>query len=120
MLDFALSAFVTLLLVIDPVGLAPAFLAATGGMGDTDKRAVALRAPLIASSILVVIALIGNWLLRQLGIGIPAFEIAGGLLLFGVSYQMILAIARAAKRARPTRRCPSTPPTSPCFRSPFP
>lgn len=89
MLDFALSAFVTLLLVIDPVGLAPAFLAATGGMGDTDKRTVALRAPLIASSILVVIALIGNWLLRQLGIGIPAFEIAGGLLLFGVSYQMI-------------------------------
>ncbi|MES1147594.1 MAG: MarC family protein, partial [Bradyrhizobium guangdongense] len=89
MLDFALSAFVTLLLVIDPVGLAPAFLAATGGMGDTDKRAIALRAPLIASSILVVIALIGNWLLRQLGIGIPAFEIAGGLLLFGVSYQMI-------------------------------
>jgi multiple antibiotic resistance protein len=90
MLDFALSAFVTLLLVIDPVGLAPAFLAATGGMGDTDKRAIALRAPLIASSILVVIALIGNWLLRQLGIGIPAFEIAGGLLLFGVSFQMIL------------------------------
>ncbi|MBR0826337.1 NAAT family transporter [Bradyrhizobium manausense] len=89
MLDFALSAFVTLLLVVDPVGLAPAFLAATGGMGDKDKRAVALRAPLIASSILVVIALIGNWLLRQLGIGIPAFEIAGGLLLFGVSYQMI-------------------------------
>ena len=45
MLDFALSAFVTLLLVIDPVGLAPAFLAATGGIGDTDKRTIALRAP---------------------------------------------------------------------------
>jgi hypothetical protein len=89
MLDFALSAFVTLLLVVDPVGLAPAFLAATGGMSDTVKRTIALRAPLIAASILVVIALVGNWLLRQLGIGIPAFQIAGGLLLFGVSYQMI-------------------------------
>ncbi|MCJ9702100.1 MULTISPECIES: MarC family protein [unclassified Bradyrhizobium] len=89
MLDFALSAFVTLLLVVDPVGLAPAFLAATGGMPDKVKRTIALRAPLIAASILVVIALVGNWLLRQLGIGIPAFQIAGGLLLFGVSYQMI-------------------------------
>ncbi len=64
MLDFALSAFVTLLLVVDPVGLAPAFLAATGGMPDKGKRTVALRAPLIAASILVVIALVGNWLLR--------------------------------------------------------
>jgi multiple antibiotic resistance protein len=89
MIDFTLSAFVTLLLVVDPVGLAPAFLAATGGMPDKTKRTIALRAPLIAASILVVIALIGNWLLRQLGIGIPAFQIAGGLLLFGVSYQMI-------------------------------
>ncbi len=89
MIDFALSAFVTLLLVVDPVGLAPAFLAATGGMPDKVKRTVAVRAPLIAASILVVIALAGNWLLRQLGIGIPAFQIAGGLLLFGVSYQMI-------------------------------
>ena len=58
-------------------------------MPDTAKRTIALRAPLIAASILVVIALAGNWLLRQLGIGIPAFQIAGGLLLFGVSYQMI-------------------------------
>ncbi|TFW59634.1 MarC family protein [Bradyrhizobium sp. MOS001] len=89
MLDFALSAFVTLLLVVDPVGLAPAFLAATGGMPDKVKRTIALRAPLIAASILVVISLAGNWLLRQPGIGIPAFQIAGGLLLFGVSYQMI-------------------------------
>jgi len=88
-IDFALSAFVTLALVVDPVGLVPAFLAVSGGMADRDKRAIILRAPLIAASILVVIALIGNWLLRLLGIGIPAFQIAGGLLLFGVSYRMI-------------------------------
>jgi len=47
------------------------------------------RAPLIAAEILVTLALCGNWLLRQLGIGIAAFQIAGGLLLFGVSYGMI-------------------------------
>nr|WP_235939342.1 hypothetical protein [Bradyrhizobium hipponense] len=56
MLDFALSAFITLLLVIDPVGLAPALLAATAGMPDTIKRTIALSAPLIAASTLVVIA----------------------------------------------------------------
>jgi multiple antibiotic resistance protein len=89
MIDFALSAFVTLLLVVDPVGLVPAFLAVTADMEDKDKRAIVLRAPLIAASILVVIALVGNWLLRQLGIGIPAFQIAGGLLLFGMAYRMI-------------------------------
>lgn len=89
MLDFALSAFVTLLLVIDPVGLVPAFLAATHGLSQADKRAIVIRAPLIAAAILVVIAVCGNWLLRQFGIGIPAFQIAGGLLLFGVSYRMI-------------------------------
>ena len=89
MLEFALSSFVTLLLVVDPVGLVPAFLAATAGISEKDRRAIVWRAPLIAASILVVIALIGNWLLRQLGIGIPAFQIAGGLLLFGVSYRMI-------------------------------
>lgn len=89
MIDFALSAFVTLLLVVDPVGLVPAFLAVTTGMEGKHRHAVVLRAPAIAASILVVIALVGNWLLRQLGIGIPAFQIAGGLLLFGVSYRMI-------------------------------
>ena len=89
MVDFAISAFVTLLLVVDPVGLVPAFLSATHGMSEHDRKTIATRAPLIAAAILVTLALCGNWLLRQLGIGIPAFQIAGGLLLFGVSYRMI-------------------------------
>jgi multiple antibiotic resistance protein len=88
-LDFAISAFVTLLLVVDPVGLVPAFLSVTHGLPEPDRRTIATRAPLIAAAILVTLALCGNWLLRQLGIGIAAFQIAGGLLLFGVSYRMI-------------------------------
>jgi multiple antibiotic resistance protein len=88
-IDFATSAFVTLLLVVDPVGLVPAFLAATGGLGERDRVHIAVRSPLIAAAILVGLAVGGNWLLRQLQIGIPAFQIAGGLLLFGVSYRMI-------------------------------
>jgi MarC family membrane protein len=89
MVDFAISAFVTLLLVVDPVGLVPAFLSATHGLTEQDRTKIAIRSPLIAAAILVMLALCGNWLLRQLGIGIAAFQIAGGLLLFGVSYRMI-------------------------------
>ena len=67
----------------------PAFLAATHGLTEQDRRRIAVRSPLIAAQILVTLALCGNWLLRALGIGIAAFQIAGGLLLFGVSYGMI-------------------------------
>ncbi len=101
MFDYALSAFVTLLLVVDPVGLVPAFVAATSGLVAQDKRAIALRAPLIAAAVLVVLAICGNWLLRQLGIGLAAFQIAGGLLLFGVSYRMIFG-DRPHREARET------------------
>ena len=100
----------TLLLVVDPVGLVPGFLAATAGMSETVKRTIALRAPLIAASILAVIALIGDGLLRQLGIGIPAFQIAG-LLLFGDRPHR--------EGAKPTRRPRSMPPMWRCFRWPY-
>jgi len=59
----------------------PAFLAATHGLTEQDRRRIAVRSPLIAAQILVTLALCGNWLLR--------FQIAGGLLLFGVSHGMI-------------------------------
>ncbi len=103
MVDFAISAFVTLLLVVDPVGLVPAFLSATHGLTEQDRTKVAIRSPLIAAAILVMLALCGNWLLRQLGIGIAAFQIAGGLLLFGVSYRMIFG-DRPHREARETDR----------------
>ena len=65
------------------------------------RREVALRACLIAGAILIGTALIGDWLLRQLGITLPAFRIAGGLLLFAVAFEMVLGLRlqRAAKDA---------------------
>ena len=101
LVDFAMSAFVTLLLVVDPIGLVPAFLSATHGLSERDRTTIAIRSPLIAAAILVALALCGNWLLRQLGIGIAAFQIAGGLLLFGVSYGMIFG-DRPHREARET------------------
>src|SRR5258705_13182871 len=97
--EFLISAMVTLLVVVDPVGLVPAFLAVTEERSDAFRRQVALRACLIAGAILVGAALIGDWLLRQLGITLPAFRIAGGLLLFAIASEMVLGV-RTERQSR--------------------
>jgi multiple antibiotic resistance protein len=91
-LEFLISALVTLFVVVDPVGLAPIFLAVTDGLSARHRREVALRACLVAGAILIGTALIGDWLLRQLGITLPAFRIAGGLLLFAIAAEMVLGV----------------------------
>jgi multiple antibiotic resistance protein len=103
-LDYAISALVTLFVVVDPIGLAPAFLAVTSDLPSHAKRQVALRASVIAAAILAGTALIGDWLLTTLGIGIPAFRIAGGLLLFSIASEMVFGVrterqSRAAEQA---------------------
>jgi multiple antibiotic resistance protein len=89
MLNYVTSSFVTLALVIDPIGLAPAFIALTQDLDAVQKRALALRSSAIAAAILIVTALLGNWFLAQLRIGLAAFQISGGILLFGVATRMI-------------------------------
>jgi MarC family membrane protein len=100
-IEFAIAALVTLLVVVDPVGLAPAFLAVTEGLDTKHRRQVAWRASLIAAAILIGAAAVGDWLLRQLGIGLPAFRIAGGLLLFAIASDMVLGwrVEREARTA---------------------
>ena len=88
MLNYVTSSFVTLALVIDPIGLAPAFIALTQDLDAVQKRALALRSSAIAAAILIVTALLGNWFLAQLRIGLAA-QISGGILLFGVATRMI-------------------------------
>jgi multiple antibiotic resistance protein len=90
MVNYVTSSFVTLVLVIDPIGLAPAFIALTHDLDASQKRALALRSSAIAAAILIVTALLGNWFLAQLQIGLSAFQISGGILLFGVAARMIL------------------------------
>lgn len=91
-LEFLISALVTLLVVVDPIGLTPTFLAITGELPPKLRHWVALRACLIAGAIMIGTALVGDWLLRQLGITLPAFRIAGGLLLFAVGFEMVLGL----------------------------
>ena len=100
-LEFLISALVTMVVLVDPLGLVPAFVAITHGLPIRDRRRVALRACLIAAAILAGSALIGDWLLRTLSIGLPAFRIAGGLLLFSIASEMVfgLRIERQSKQA---------------------
>jgi multiple antibiotic resistance protein len=91
-LDFLISAFVTLVIVLDPIGLAPTFIAITHGMPVAARRQVAIRASVIAAGILAGSALIGDRLLGIVGISLPAFRIAGGLLLFSIASEMVFGV----------------------------
>ncbi|HZS64296.1 MAG TPA: MarC family protein [Xanthobacteraceae bacterium] len=102
--EFLVSALVTMVVVLDPLGLAPTFLAVTHGLPRSARRRVAIRASLIAGTILAGAALIGAWLLQALGISLPAFRIAGGLLLFSIASEMVFGVriqrqSRAAEEA---------------------
>ena len=90
--EFLISAFVTLLVVVDPVGLVPTFVSITHDLPARSRRSVALRACLIAAAILAGCALAGDWLLRTLSITLPAFRIAGGLLLFSIASEMVFGV----------------------------
>ncbi len=90
--NFAVSALLTLFVVVDPVGLCPTFLVVTEGLPRAARRSVALRASIIAGAILIGTALIGDWLFRTLGISLPAFRIAGGLLLFLIAVEMLFGV----------------------------
>ena len=83
------SAPVTLLVTLDPPALAPIFISLTRGMNAGERKRVALRAGIIAFCILAFFGLGGEILLRLLGIGIPAFRISGGLLLFWIDFEMV-------------------------------
>lgn len=87
--DSMINAFTTLLVTVDPPGLAPLFLGLTVGMNRSERRQVAVRGSLIAFAVLAVFALFGASILGALGISMGAFRIAGGLLLFAISFEMI-------------------------------
>jgi MarC family membrane protein len=92
LLNYAVSALLTLFVVVDPIGLAPTFLAVTHGLPRSARRSVAARASFIAGAILIGAVLVGDWLLVKLAISLAAFRIAGGLLLFSIASEMVLGV----------------------------
>lgn len=87
--DYLINAFATLFVTIDPVGLAPMFLAVTAGATAATRRRIALRATLIGGAILFLFLVAGRGVLGVLGISVPAFQIAGGLLLLIIAIEMV-------------------------------
>ncbi len=96
-----ISAFVTLFVVVDPIGLAPLFIALTKGADAAHRRAIGLRAVIIAAVLLTLFCLAGEAVLGFVGISMPAFRIAGGLLLFLTALDMLFE--RRAQRRKGQR-----------------
>ncbi|MBK1635668.1 MarC family protein [Rhodovulum adriaticum] len=88
-LTFYISAFVTLFVIIDPIGLAPLFVAITAGMPSAERRAIAFRAAAIGVGLLTLFGVFGEAVLGFVGISMPAFRIAGGILLFLTALEML-------------------------------
>jgi multiple antibiotic resistance protein len=99
MLDFALTAIASILFVVDPPGALPTYLVISQGDDPAKRRRTAWRASLVATVTLAVFAGAGNFLFRLFGVSMPAFQIAGGLILFLVALDMIRA-------QRPTQEGP--------------
>ena len=116
--EFLISALVTLVVVVDPIGLVPAFMAITHGLPKPARRAVALRACLIAAAILAGSALIGDWLLRTLSITLPAFALPAGCCCSRLRRKWCSACASSGNRSRPRRHRRSVRNVA-AFRSPF-
>ncbi len=86
---FFITAFATLFVIIDPIGLAPLFVALTQGMDPRERRAIAIRASAVGFGLLLLFGLVGEAVLAFVGISMPAFRIAGGVLLFITALDML-------------------------------
>jgi multiple antibiotic resistance protein len=110
MMELFGSALVTFLVIIDPPGCAPIFASLTRGAPPAHRRTMAIRSTLVASVVLILFALVGQPFLRVLGIGLDAFRIAGGIMLFFIALDMVFErrTERREKRAEEIERTPET------------
>jgi multiple antibiotic resistance protein len=87
--ELFVSALATFLVVIDPPGCAPIFAGLTRGAAARERRMMAIRSVLVAAGILLFFGLLGEDLLRALGISLSAFRVAGGIMLFLIAIDMV-------------------------------
>jgi multiple antibiotic resistance protein len=100
MIELFTTAFITLVVIIDPPGCAPIFASLTSGTPMGHRRSMAVRSVVVAWCILVFFALLGEALLRTLGISLSAFRLAGGIMLFIIALEMVFEKRTERREAR--------------------
>ena len=90
MLELFIQSFVIYFVVVDPFGNAPIFLSLTQSQNQKEKIQTSIEGVLIATIILIVFSLIGNLILTYLNISLPAFRIAGGIILFIILLDLLM------------------------------
>lgn len=84
-----LNAFISLLVIANPLGVATVFVALMAHSSREEIHATARKSVLVATGVLLFFAVLGESLLTGLGIRLPSFHVAGGVLLFVISFQML-------------------------------
>jgi len=102
------TAFITLAVIIDPPGCAPIFASLTSGTDAIHRRNMAIRSAFLAWCILMFFALLGEPLLRTLGISLSAFRLAGGIMLFMIALDMVFE-RRTERREERAKEIEGTP-----------
>lgn len=108
MIELYISSLITFFVVIDPPGCAPIYAGLTTGADPVQRRAMAIRAVLVASAILLGFALFGEVLLKGLGISLASFRIAGGIMLFLIALEMVFE-RRTERREDRAAKIAATP-----------
>ncbi len=96
-LNFIILSFWSLFVIVDPIGLVPAFLAITEHNTPADRIRMAKLASIVTFFVLLAFALFGNYILKIFGVSVPAFEIAGGIVLLKIALDMLQARRTALK-----------------------
>ncbi len=108
MIELFTTAFITLAVIIDPPGCAPIFASLTRGSPAAERRRMAIRSAGVAWGILMFFALLGEPLLRTLGISLSAFRLAGGIMLFMIALDMVFE-RRTERREERAKEIEGTP-----------
>ena len=108
MIELFTTAFITLAVIVDPPGCAPIFASLTGSASATERRRMAVRSCVVAWCILMFFALLGEALLKHLGVSLSAFRLAGGIMLFMIALDMVFE-RRTERREERAEEIKGTP-----------